>query len=77
MGFTVSLSTGGMRVKTDAPCLPRERVEIQMLLEHAALQAQAEVVRLSSVEVAFRFVGLDLDVLRAISALMHGAQQEA
>ncbi len=74
MGFTVSISTSGMRVKTDAPCLPHERVEIQMLLETAPVRAQAEVVRLSSVEVAFRFVGLDLNVLRAINVLMNGAR---
>jgi hypothetical protein len=77
MGMTVSLSAGGVRVKTDAPCLPRERVELQMLLQDASLQAQAEVVRLTSLEVAFRFIGLELEALRAIAALTSAAQSEA
>ncbi len=76
MGLSVSLSTGGVRVKTDAPCLPRERVELQMLFEDAPLQAQAEVVRLTSLEVAFRFVGLELSALRTIAALMSGVPSE-
>lgn len=77
MGFIVSLSTGGGRIKTDAPCVPNERVEIQMLFEKAPLQAFAEVVRLTSVEVAFKFVTLELDALRAIAALTTGARREA
>ena len=77
MGMSVSLSTGGVRVKTDAPCLPRERVELHMLLHDAPLQAQAEVVRLTSLEVAFRFIGLELSALRAIAALTSQADNEA
>ncbi len=77
MGLSVSLSTGGVRVKTDAPCLPRERVELQMLFENAPLQAHAEVVRLTSLEVAFRFVGLELSALRTIAALLSGVPSEA
>jgi hypothetical protein len=69
MGFIVSLSTSGARIKTDAPCLPHERVQIQMLFEKAPLQAFAEVVRLTSVEVAIKFEALELDALHAIVAL--------
>jgi hypothetical protein len=77
MGLTVSLSTSGVRIKTDAPCLPRERVELQMLLQDSPLQAQAEVVRMTSVEVAFRFVSLGLHAFRTIAALTSAAPSEA
>jgi len=77
MGFIVSLSTSGVRIKTDAPCVPRERVQIQMLFENAPLKAFAEVVRLTSLEVACKFESLELDALRAIAALTSASPHRA
>ena len=77
MGFIVSLSTSGVRIKTDAPCVPRERIQIQMLFEKAPLKAFAEVVRLTSVEVACKFEGLGLEALRAIAALISAPPHRA
>jgi len=77
MGFLVSLSTGGGRIKTDAPCVPHERVQIQMLFQNAPLQAFAEVVRLTSQEVAVKFEQLELEALRAIAALTSASPHQA
>jgi hypothetical protein len=77
MGFIVSLSTSGGRIRTDAPCVPHERVEIQMLFQQAPMQARAEVVRLTSVDVAFKFVSLEFDALRAVATLTSGSPHDA
>jgi hypothetical protein len=72
LGLTIDVSMGGARIRTDAPCVPSERLLVQLLEREGPVKVDAEVVYHLPREVGVRFLRLTSTSMQRLAAVVSG-----